>query len=532
MLATATSKIGLKKKCRLLFCLTLSCIMIFSSLSIAAQEIKCNPDRRSDRELATCLLSARYYDPNSRDTTYLSFFAPTLFSLLDSRRRIGGVLQEGITGRTRLEITTKVSRNLRKLLIQSNIRQSDILPSQLGARSLEYFVIHDVTPIGKAHMYTPGRVFSPTHEQFFDELVTTEEDLLTWRFGGRLHVYVNRSGASLTNSNPSLARTVLSTRISTYFDPSKVLHVGLLSALRRLDIEAWNSEEIKRKSIFTKAQMDRLALIYVAASVQAGQWLVPAFHSNIESYPKCPTNFDLELWDQSLRGTIDKLEEELRTDYVEEKLEVVLNQSRLDLEQLVQLIPPMRESPASAAEGSLYSARKVRNSFLLNKMNLVNRLGDYMELSGMKDYVEKFFPVPSVRTMSNGGDSDKARRFVKVKNVLGASQEEEVDSSFVQAALRRAYRFYERLTRSKSAVNIRVVSTPASATVVLRTSRGIVRQIDTNSTFTNVFRGLYLLEISKEGYLSGNRPLDLVNEEGQTLTCTLGTRAKSFCVLR
>ena len=55
---------------------------------------------------------------------------------------------------------------------------------------------------------------------------------------------------------------------------------------------------------FPDAQLDRLALLYVAASVQHGTWMVPAFHAAVDAgIPDAhddPQNFDLALWAKRL----------------------------------------------------------------------------------------------------------------------------------------------------------------------------------------------------------------------------------------
>jgi hypothetical protein len=63
-------------------------------------------------------------------------------------------------------------------------------------------------------------------------------------------------------------------------------------------------------------QLERLALLYVAASLRAGRWLLPAFHCAVDTpLPDAhddPQNFDLDLWLgglstllAELRGTTD-----------------------------------------------------------------------------------------------------------------------------------------------------------------------------------------------------------------------------------
>jgi 3D (Asp-Asp-Asp) domain-containing protein len=59
---------------------------------------------------------------------------------------------------------------------------------------------------------------------------------------------------------------------------------------------------------FTQAQLERLAVVYLAASVRRGKWLIPAFHAVLDSYDlgghDDPQNFDLERWDSQLAKVI------------------------------------------------------------------------------------------------------------------------------------------------------------------------------------------------------------------------------------
>ena len=65
-----------------------------------------------------------------------------------------------------------------------------------------------------------------------------------------------------------------------------------------------NNDAFSPSPGFTAQQLDRLALLYVAASVRRGQWLLPAFHAAIDAgIPNAhddPQNFDLDGWLASL----------------------------------------------------------------------------------------------------------------------------------------------------------------------------------------------------------------------------------------
>jgi len=62
---------------------------------------------------------------------------------------------------------------------------------------------------------------------------------------------------------------------------------------------------------FTGAQYSRLALLYVIASVRAGEWLIPAFHAVIDGDVRGghddPQHFDLLAFAQALEGILERL---------------------------------------------------------------------------------------------------------------------------------------------------------------------------------------------------------------------------------
>jgi len=63
---------------------------------------------------------------------------------------------------------------------------------------------------------------------------------------------------------------------------------------------------------FSVPQLDRLALLYVAASVRRGKCLIPAFHGVIDDEfgiraHDDPQHFDLELWALRLQALLDEL---------------------------------------------------------------------------------------------------------------------------------------------------------------------------------------------------------------------------------
>jgi hypothetical protein len=62
---------------------------------------------------------------------------------------------------------------------------------------------------------------------------------------------------------------------------------------------------------FSDAQLERLALVYVAASLRRSRWLIPAFHAVIDHEyvggHDDPQQFDLEKWAGFVQRFNDKL---------------------------------------------------------------------------------------------------------------------------------------------------------------------------------------------------------------------------------
>jgi hypothetical protein len=63
---------------------------------------------------------------------------------------------------------------------------------------------------------------------------------------------------------------------------------------------------------FTPAQYDRLALLYIIASVRSQHWLIPAYHAaldaDIPNGHDDPLNFDPESFAESIEAVVKKLQ--------------------------------------------------------------------------------------------------------------------------------------------------------------------------------------------------------------------------------
>jgi hypothetical protein len=99
--------------------------------------------------------------------------------------------------------------------------------------------------------------------------------------------------------------TKLETRVIGLPAKGLFLHVETVMPRRRDPaIEGWN-DAIAPKPGFSPRQYDRLALLYIAASVRAGAWLIPAQHATLDhGLPQAhddPQNFRLKDFDRALQ---------------------------------------------------------------------------------------------------------------------------------------------------------------------------------------------------------------------------------------
>jgi hypothetical protein len=197
--------------------------------------------------------------------------------------------------------------DLRSFLRERNISENDLggsldeslakakLPEG-GEISALYFVIHDTS--------SPYLKVEPFPQDYDSNEKWNGNNLEIWLKQPVGHVFVNRLGSSITTTN--LNETVKKgwgTKFARDFlktdGKGLQIHIELVQP-RRQDAASpnQNNDLIAPFPGFTDRQYERLALLYVAASVRRGLWLIPAFHSAIDAGIKDahddPQNFELE----------------------------------------------------------------------------------------------------------------------------------------------------------------------------------------------------------------------------------------------
>ena len=222
---------------------------------------------------------------------------------------------EKIIGKT-IEIKKE---KLRRYLLKNNFEENTLggfLDQKLSKAKLPngeetealYFVIHDTSaPYLK-------------DEPFPAEINDAEwrgNNLSIWKTQPVAHVFVNRAGESLTVVDfGEPVKRGFGTKFARDFlkQPAKGLqiHIELVQPRRRdKNRQPENNDAIAPVPGFTEKQYEKLALLYVAASLRRGFWLIPGFHAAVDAGIKDahddPQNFELEKFAEKLRIILKKL---------------------------------------------------------------------------------------------------------------------------------------------------------------------------------------------------------------------------------
>ena len=168
-----------------------------------------------------------------------------------------------------------------------------------------YFVIHDTSGPVYGHRSFPDDIDSNPRINNLQSFVCSDE----W---GKAHVVINRLGDMLLDHELSTPwRETKFEQAAEFGGALKglFLHTEMIQPRRA---GPHGRDASSPDPAFSPAQYDRLALLYVTASVRAGQWLIPAFHSALDSEIRNghddPLNFSVESFAASLQTVVDKVE--------------------------------------------------------------------------------------------------------------------------------------------------------------------------------------------------------------------------------
>lgn len=162
---------------------------------------------------------------------------------------------------------------LRTHLVASGLVESAVggkLDAPIGAR---YFVIHDTSS-----PWLGNRNFPADNASVLNNLASYK------KVDAVAHIFVSRTGQTLLghNFNVPWRATKLETKLIGAAARGLFLHVELLQPRRRDPAGGPKNDALAPTPGFTVVQYERLALLYTAASVRAGFWLIPAMHAPID----------------------------------------------------------------------------------------------------------------------------------------------------------------------------------------------------------------------------------------------------------
>lgn len=201
--------------------------------------------------------------------------------------------------------TTQLSDCLTKLGVDAADVGGALVANQATAKR-QYFVIHDTS---SPELVAPASFPSNINEASWhgNNIARGWDDM-----SGRVNVLVNRVGASRTMTDISASRSKPAVKLeqTSQVKASRPLFVHVENIQPRIrPVGSWG--HVAPNPGFSDAQLHRLALVYVVASVRAGHWLIPAFHFNIDSdlyqgvdVHDDPQAFDLAKWGAQIETVI------------------------------------------------------------------------------------------------------------------------------------------------------------------------------------------------------------------------------------
>ncbi len=169
-----------------------------------------------------------------------------------------------------------------------------------------YFVIHDTSTPALGNAEFPADIDQPSWEH---------NHLERWLEGerSRAHIFIARTGASVTpvDFDEPWRATKFEMQDTLLRRKGLFLHVELVQPRRNDPAGPEANEALSPQPGFTNAQYQRLALVYVAASLRRGQWLVPAYHAVLDAGRvdghDDPQNFRLEDFSQAVASLLEQL---------------------------------------------------------------------------------------------------------------------------------------------------------------------------------------------------------------------------------
>ncbi len=481
--------------------------------------------------------------------------AETLLSAKGVRRKLppflAALLAESERGTFDRRYFFRLGTTLSRYLHQTEVT-ADEIGGDFKPTSLQYSSRNDTAGIFVLHSARPERLgaWDSSHKFYAQDERYGAEDF---------HVYVDSYGYSRTArefSRPLPAQAFVQPRpayasdsgysfISSEsfdklgkFPPSYgrrgatpcFIHVGVLqtgdSELDRLDIN--------------EQQADRLALLYVVASVRARRWLVPAFHGSLEER-YADERFDersLALLDKHIQSLVSYLkrpesgENYLRTKYYEQRLGTELKRQKKAFSQRVRSLTPVeRTVPGGEGTESGYMYSDVKAVLDTTKAELLESLGP-AEYAGLRAYIKENFPKPeSLLTPERSATSSNAC-CLNVSLPPSYFQDSWIPVVRVRRAVATVFALIDTASGNRGTLDLVLISVPQRAHFVFRNGLGKMSDGWGGSTSTNFWRGKYTFVVEAEGHVPITGNLNTIDPRGTTLECTLSRNGPGSCVLR
>lgn len=197
-----------------------------------------------------------------------------------------------------------------------------------GAPVARYFVIHDTsTP----NLCEAGQFPENINSATWKWRGTSWNSIHTWENSKDAHLYITRDGESVAPQGRTFSNAWRATKLEGPNQDTRAkglfLHIeniqprrckpnmsqpaGLVPDRRYYKLNQKGEWECRNDHFapdpgLSDAQLDRLALAYVSASVRRGTWLIPAFHAavdfGISDGHDDPQYFELDRWADRLRA--------------------------------------------------------------------------------------------------------------------------------------------------------------------------------------------------------------------------------------
>jgi hypothetical protein len=174
--------------------------------------------------------------------------------------------------------------------------------NDLDSPMARYFVIHDTSGPNYGHRAFPDDIDESPKLNDLRRFYCPDG----W---AKAHIFISRTGELLVGHDYSVAWRETKFEQAAEFGGALqglFLHNELIQPRRSAPGHGGRNDARSPDPAFTTAQYDRLALVYVIASVRAERWLVPAFHAAIDAeIPNGhddPLNFDIDSFARSLES--------------------------------------------------------------------------------------------------------------------------------------------------------------------------------------------------------------------------------------